>query len=663
MRRSTASGTRGGVDLDAVGRDVRVGPRAAVRCGVFFMRALPLLVLLAPLAALAQPAPPDSVRLDEVTVTAAREAVPTRAAPARVTVVTRADLDGTASTSVADALEARAPVHVRRYGPSGLATVTARGASASQTLVLLDGQRLTDPQLGQVDLSLLPSALLQSVEVLSGSASGLYGSDAVGGVVHLRTPRAVGAAFRATTEAGPWGERRASGLATVEQGGLGVLVAAEASGADDDYTFTDETRFGAPRVRRAGWDSRRTALFASARAEGGAGEGALSLWLADAERGLGGTDSVGARQWDGLARVAATGARPVRWGRVEAVAAVQRSRLRYASPFPAPASRPDPIDDTGRSTTASLDLRTTAALLGGAWTAALAGGLGRADHPSLAEAAEDRFAGLALAGRQPVGRATLFPTLRADLYVPASGSRHLAWSPHLGVNAALSDRLRLKASAGRSFRMPTLNDRFWRPGGNPGLRPERAWSTDLGVVWAGRGAMVEATAFALQARDQIVWAPTGAGFWSPSNVARTRSLGLEGSVRTTHVVRLAGRPALVEGGALGTLLDARDLESSQPLRYVPRWTAKAWGGLGWGALRVDLGARLVGARTTTASGSQPLPAHLVLDAQAGARVQVGGAEVGLAVAAENLTDAHYQVVQSYVMPPRHARLRLTVRAL
>jgi outer membrane cobalamin receptor len=580
-----------------------------------------------------------------------------------VTVISDEALRETASQSVADALAARAPVHVRRYGPSGLATVTVRGAASSQTLVLLDGQRLADPQLGQVDLSLLPAALLGSVEVLSGPASGLYGSDAVGGVVHLRTPTPGSSSFRATTEAGPWGERRASGLVAAETGGVRALVAAEAAGATDDYTFTDETRFGAPRVRRAGWDSRRASAFASVRGEGGEGAAGLSLWLADAERGLGGTDAVGARQWDRLARFAASASRPTAWGGVEAAASVQRASLRYASPFPAPPSRPDAIDDTGRTTTLALDLRARRDALGGAWTAALATGLGRAAHPSLAETAEDRFVGAALAGRQSAGPVTVFPTLRADLYAPAGGDRALALSPHLGLNARLAERLHAKASAGRAFRMPTLNDRFWQPGGNPDLRPERAWSADAGAVWTPRGALLEATAFATQARDQIVWLPTAGGFHAPENLARTRTLGLEGSARASRVLRLGGRPALAEAGALATLLDARDLDARQPLRYVPRWTAKAWGGLGWGVFRLDLGARVVGARFTTASGTQPLPAHLVLDGQLGARARFGSAEVRLAVAAENLTDARYQVVQSYPMPPRHARLRLAVRAL
>ncbi|MEY2158397.1 MULTISPECIES: TonB-dependent receptor domain-containing protein [unclassified Rhodanobacter] len=62
-----------------------------------------------------------------------------------------------------------------------------RGLGAERTLVLLDGQRLvpTNPN-GAVDLNLIPMALLENVDVITGGASATYGSDAVAGVVNFR---------------------------------------------------------------------------------------------------------------------------------------------------------------------------------------------------------------------------------------------------------------------------------------------------------------------------------------------------------------------------------------------------------------------------------------------------------------------------------------------
>ena len=70
-------------------------------------------------------------------------------------------------------------------------------------------------------------------------------------------------------------------------------------------------------------------------------------------------------------------------------------------------------------------------------------------------------------------------------------------NPRLGLNLRLlqGSTLHLKASAGRSFRVPTFNDRFWQPGGKPDLNPERGWTYDLGLRLEHRYGQAEATVF------------------------------------------------------------------------------------------------------------------------------------------------------------------------
>jgi iron complex outermembrane receptor protein len=69
---------------------------------------------------------------------------------------------------------------------AGRGFVNLRGLGPNRTLVLLDGERLVDNTLSaQPDLSLLPSALISRVEIVSGGAAAAYGSDAVAGVVNF----------------------------------------------------------------------------------------------------------------------------------------------------------------------------------------------------------------------------------------------------------------------------------------------------------------------------------------------------------------------------------------------------------------------------------------------------------------------------------------------
>lgn len=71
--------------------------------------------------------------------------------------------------------------------PTGQATLDLRGLGANRTLVLADGRRL-QPSTSAfvVDLNTIPSALIQNVEVITGGASAIYGSDAIAGVVNLK---------------------------------------------------------------------------------------------------------------------------------------------------------------------------------------------------------------------------------------------------------------------------------------------------------------------------------------------------------------------------------------------------------------------------------------------------------------------------------------------
>jgi iron complex outermembrane recepter protein len=73
-------------------------------------------------------------------------------------------------------------------GNPGAITLNLRGVGATRTLVLLDGMRLVPfSSGGAVDINMIPAALVSQAEIVTGGASAVYGSDAIGGVVNFRT--------------------------------------------------------------------------------------------------------------------------------------------------------------------------------------------------------------------------------------------------------------------------------------------------------------------------------------------------------------------------------------------------------------------------------------------------------------------------------------------
>ncbi|RMH49440.1 MAG: TonB-dependent receptor [Bacteroidetes bacterium] len=635
----------------------------------FFMHArfsALLFVLLPAIWPVAAQTPLDTtVVLPGVTVTAARSQTPTTTAPVRVTVLGPEAIAATGARSVADLLEARAGLFVKRYGDGGLATLSLRGTGAAQTLVLVDGHRIADPQLGQLDLNLLPTILLDGVEVMHGAGSALYGTDGLGGVVNLRTVRP-GPTPRARLAGGlgAYGERQGSLLLSGSRGRFSATAAAEYSAADGDFPYVNEALFPPREVRRRNADRARRALYATLGHRGDTHRTCLAAWINDAEQGLPGLASASPRderQWDTNLRLWADHERRRRGRTLRLGGLVQHSRLRYVHPGLQ-------IDDTGRTLLASAEAEVQA-LAGRRWLLAggLAGGFGQAAHPNLAEQARDGHAGAFVHGTGHYDRLRLYPALRLDVYAAAQGPLRRAVSPRLGLNLQPSPALPLylKAGAGRSFRIPTFNDRFWQPGGNPDLRPEHGWTVDAGLMAGTPAVQAEVTAFATRITDQIVWEPTRQGFWSPANVQRVRTRGLEASLRADRPLA----PWLALGGhAFYTLTDARDRSApdtpayDQPLRYVPRHQLKAGAGLRLGPLRLDLLARYIGRRYLTTDGRQALDPLRALDGRLRLRLPMGPATATLALSVYNLTDQHLEIIKGYPLPPRHARLQLTLDA-
>jgi len=137
---------------------------------------------------------PRSALEEEIVVTTTRFERDLGSTGASVSVVTEADLRDRQVVGVSRAISIVPGAYTARGGPPGSpSSLFLRGAASNQVLVLLDGIALNDPTLGgQFNFYDLAVDNLESIEVLRGSASTLQGSEAIGGVVNMRTRRGRG---------------------------------------------------------------------------------------------------------------------------------------------------------------------------------------------------------------------------------------------------------------------------------------------------------------------------------------------------------------------------------------------------------------------------------------------------------------------------------------
>lgn len=102
---------------------------------------------------------------------------------------------------------------------SGQANVALRGLDTTRTLVLMDGRRIVPSNdTGVVDLNLIPASIIENVEIITGGASAVYGSDAIAGVVNIKTREFTGLEF--TTNYGVTSEDDGETLSFGITGGL-----------------------------------------------------------------------------------------------------------------------------------------------------------------------------------------------------------------------------------------------------------------------------------------------------------------------------------------------------------------------------------------------------------------------------------------------------------
>jgi iron complex outermembrane receptor protein len=458
---------------------------------------------------LQEPAAPPRIS-QSVVVTAAAAPVPLDSLARAVTVITRDQIARLPAWSVTDVLRVAGSVQVRSRGSFGTQTdLSVRGGGFGQVVVLVDGVRLNDTQSGHHNAD-IPVAIerIERIEILRGTGSSLYGSDAVTGTVNVITRREAGAPTAALA-GGEHGLVRGSAAAGWSSGQIQTAVSGWAT-RTSGFMFDREVATGGASVTTVISNRRRLTLSHLRNAFGANGFYGPSPSKEWTDQTLASfTDTGGA------------GARRV------------STRLAYRTHgdhFRWDVNRPGFAENRHRShaATAGAELRA---------------GSGRTRASIGAEAGVDWLRSNNLGNRDVAragafvevqhgagGRTTIYPALRYDRYSSFGGS----WSPSLAAVIAWRPGLRARASAGRAFRVPTFTERYYRDPAHAAraeLDPERGWGVDAGVDWTTGAWTAGVTPFLRHEHDVIDWVrSTPDEPWQTANIRDLRTHGLETTV-------------------------------------------------------------------------------------------------------------------------------------
>lgn len=177
--------------------------------------------------------------VEPVVVTATRFQQSAQTAAANVTVITRDDIRVMPAQSVPDILKMVAGVDVRpSYGALGIDTTVDLGGfgttATSNTLVLVDGQRVNPIDMGSIIWSSIPKDGIERIEVIRGSGSVLYGNGASGGVINIITGKSQRSPLTMSASLGSFGYKDAN-VHAAAQNDLGYVNATLHHADEDGY--------------------------------------------------------------------------------------------------------------------------------------------------------------------------------------------------------------------------------------------------------------------------------------------------------------------------------------------------------------------------------------------------------------------------------------------
>jgi vitamin B12 transporter len=579
-------------------------------------------------------APATPNMLDPVIVTATRTPVAASDAFAATIVIDRQQIERTQATDVADILSRQAGIEIGRSGgPGQPASLFVRGGNSNYTLLLIDGVRVNEGALGLAAFNNVAPEMIERIEVVEGPRSALYGADAIGGVINLITRQPGPTQLDANLGGGAYGTLQ-GGAAIRTQGQLdghdyGFAFGAQQQrsdglptfvGSDDDRSFRNRTlngraslELGGVHLEARGWDAGGNTQYSNATFDSNfnftgfapldhdfhnqtlaleASTQLLSNWLSQLTLSRG-EDHLSENQSSDYVRTIRPGAD---WHNV--VELGEHNRLSFGA----------------------LGYRE------------------RVDASSFGSAINESRSN-AYGYLQDELHYGAHHALAAVSYLHDShfGER-FNWNTEYGYQ--LFSTTRLIAMAGTAFHAPTADDRFVGFGGNPDLKPEKAFNYEFAARQQLDAAQqVELRLFRSDVRDLIVFVPPN---FTATNVQHTRSDGVQLGWNYSDADWTAH--------ANGIWQDPRNRDTHTQLLRRARLGASADVVRRLG--RFDLGAALrtqsqradsdaISFAPTTDGG------YALFDLSAGARLT---RELRLDVRVDNVLNHHYESVAGYNQP-------------
>ncbi len=447
---------------------------------------------------------------------------------ASVEIINKEDIEISKSENLSGIIKNIAGLEITDYGsPGDIKSISIRGSSPEQVLIMIDGQVANDPQTGKIDLGLIPADMIEKIEIYRGPASALYGANALGGVVNI------------ITKSGADEQKRTAGFYYGSNNTKKYQASYQNKSDDLGYYFTGEY-YQTEGDRENSQLDKISLMGKISKDIDQQTDLALAVSYHDYQRGLPGSleySTPNAQQNDRNFNL------NLKWQKreedkdINVMAWYDFHRLIYDNP-----------DEWGHAGASIHKTHTTGISFDSTIYDFSIGSKEECDNDHILTWGGDikyHWIDSTDIGKQQDLNGAIFiqdawqpaeleklnitAGLRYDYHQIFGGQ----FNPRIGISYRLQDELSFHASVGRAYRAPTFDDLYWPEdgyvGGNPDLVPETAWAYEAGMRFVNKegDTQAELNIFRKNVHDLINWAADNEGVWRPSNIGSARVDGVE----------------------------------------------------------------------------------------------------------------------------------------
>ena len=168
----------------------------------------------------------------------------------------------------------------------------------------------------------------------------------------------------------------------------------------------------------------------------------------------------------------------------------------------------------------------------------------------------------------------------------------------------------IRGNISKNYKLPTFNDLYWQPYGNPDLQPEESYTYEGGLDFLKNNTQVSLTGFYIKSQNLIKWTPGENQWWSPKNIANATYRGIEINFRQKYLINKLDK---ILFNLDFTYQKTTDLNTQKYIPYTPLYVGLAGLEYQHQKLKIKYTSRINGKIYTTSSNTTYIPAVNIQD--------------------------------------------------